>query len=349
MGQRMTKAGFAIACVLAMVTAAPVVAAQPAQPAQQVQPAPLPEPMAVEIEVPAFDGLPAVTMAGELYLPAGAGPFPVVIYSHGRASKPAERSALKYPIPRGHAGYWMRKGFAVVAPVRPGYGATGGPDRERSGTRLEKDGSCGGAVRLAAATEASTTAVRAAIDWARAQTWADRERILLVGQSVGGLATVATAAKTPPGVVGFVNFAGGAAGFPKERPGASCGEAALTELYRRAGRGVRVPNIWLYAENDRFWGAEAPRAWHAAFATGGSPTRFVMTAPVPGEDGHRLMLRGGRLWAEHVDPFVAGLGVVKSAVPTVAPTPSPAPTPANRTLPFPTPRFSSPEPASPGK
>lgn len=298
----------------------------------------LPEPTAVEIEVAAAEGLPAAAMASELYLPAGAGPFPVVIFSHGRASKPEERAGLKYPIPRGHAAYWMRKGFAVVAPIRPGYGATGGADRERSGTRIETDGSCGGAVRLGAATEASTLAVRAAIDWARTQPWADRDRILLVGQSVGGLATVATAAKNPPGVIGFVNFSGGAAGFPKERPGASCGEAALTEVYRRAGRGVHVPNLWLYAENDRFWGAAAPRAWHAAFAGGGSRTQFVMTAPVPGEDGHRLMLRGGRLWSEHVDPFVVGLGFGGRA------TPAPPPAPANRNQPLPTARFSWPKP-----
>jgi dienelactone hydrolase len=161
---------------------------------------------------------------------------------------------------------------------------------------------------VAAASEASSAAVRAAIDWARLQPWAHRDRLLLVGQSVGGLATVVTASQAPPGVVGFVNFSGGTAGFPDKRPGASCAEAALTDLFRRAGSRVRVPNLWLYAENDRYWGSEAPRAWHAAFASGGGATRLVMTPPVPNEDGHRLMLRGGRMWSVHVDAFVAGLG-----------------------------------------
>ena len=285
----------------------------------------IPEPVPVEISVPAIPQvggeLPAVTMAAELFLPAGAGPFPVVIYSHGRASKPEERAGLKTPIPRGHANYWMRKGFAVVAPIRPGYGVAGAVDRERSGTRIEADNSCGGTPRLPAAAEVSATAVSAAVDWTRQQRWAVKDRILLVGTSAGGLASLAAAAKRPPGVVGVVNFSGGAAGYPRERPQASCGEALLTEVFRRAGRDAKVPSLWLYAENDQYWGAQAPRAWHAAFAAGGSPARFVMTPPVPNEDGHRLMLRGGRMWSMHVDPFVVELGF---KAPTVA-APKPAP------------------------
>ena len=277
----------------------------------------------VTIPMPAVGEWPATTMRAEVYRPEGEGPFPVVIYSHGRAGKPEERAALVHPIPRGHAGYWMRRGFAVVAPIRPGYGEVGAADRERSGTRIEKDGQCGGAIRLAAASEASAAAVRATVDWVRRQAWVEKDRLLLVGTSAGGVATVAAAGARPPGVIGFVGFSAGAAGYPEKRPGASCGEAALAEVFRRAGRGVSVPNLWLYAENDRYWGAEAPRVWHAAFAGGGSPTRFVMTAPVPNEDGHKLMLRGGRLWSTHVDPFVAGLGF---AVPAAkAPVSSPAP------------------------
>lgn len=281
------------------------------------------EPEPVTIAVPAVGEWPAATMKAELFRPEGPGPFPVVIYSHGRAGKPEERAALAHGIPRGHAGYWMRRGFAVVAPIRPGYGEAGAVDRERSGTRIEKDGQCGGAIRLAAASEASAAAVRASVDWVRRQDWAEKDRLLLVGTSAGGLATVVAAGSRPPGVIGFVSFSAGAAGYPEKRPGASCGEAALTEVFRRAGRGVTVPNLWLYAENDRYWGAEAPRVWHAAFAGGGSPTRFVMTGPVPNDDGHKLMLRGGRMWSTHVDPFVAGLGF---RVPAArAPVSSPAP------------------------
>ena len=68
----------------------------------------------------------------QVFKPEGPGPFPTLIFSHGRAGKPEERKALEYPVLRGHVAYWMRRGFAVVAPIRPGYGATGGADLEAS-------------------------------------------------------------------------------------------------------------------------------------------------------------------------------------------------------------------------
>lgn len=74
------------------------------------------------------------------------------------------------------------------------------------------------------------------------------------------------------------------------------------------GATTRVPSLWLYAKNDSFWGAEWPRAWHRAFATGASATRFVMTEPVADADGHQLMARGTRLWTVHVDRFLEELG-----------------------------------------
>ena len=281
------------------------------------------EPMAMTIPMPATHDWPATRMKAEVFRPEGKGPFPVVVYSHGRSGKPAERAALAHGIPLGHAGYWTSRGFAVVAPIRPGYGEAGAEDRERSGARIETDGRCGGTIRMTAASRAAAAAVRATVDWAQRQKWAETDRLLLVGTSVGGLATVVAASGRPPGLVGFVSFSGGAAGFPKERPGASCGEEELTEVFRRAGRGVLVPSLWLYAENDTYWGAKAPRAWHEAFADGGSDTRLVVTKPVPNVDGHFLMLRGGRLWSEHVDPFVTGLGfparVAKKPVSSPAP------------------------------
>src|ERR1043165_734355 len=71
-------------------------------------------------------------MVAGVFRPAGEGPFPVLIYSHGRSGTDAERSLTRIPDPRGHVRYWIKKGFAVVAPIRPGYGATHGIDHEDS-------------------------------------------------------------------------------------------------------------------------------------------------------------------------------------------------------------------------
>ncbi len=268
------------------------------------------EPEIVEIQVSgAGAGGGPAAMATQVFKPPGAGPFPVLLFSHGRSGKAEERADLKNPVLRGHAEYWMRKGFAVVAPIRPGYGAGGGSDRESSGSRLDAAGECAGDADARSVFVNSTAAVRSALDWVRGQKWAKRDVVVLAGQSVGGATTVFLAATNPPGVVGYVNFAGGTLGYPDRRPGRSCFPEKLEVLYGEAGTKSRVPGLWLYAENDLYWGADAPRRWHAAYAKGGAKSTFVMTGPVPNEDGHRLLARGGKMWSVHVDAFVGKLGL----------------------------------------
>jgi dienelactone hydrolase len=249
-----------------------------------------------------------VQMLTEVFLPQGDGPFPVVIYSHGRAGEYVDRLKLKAPIPLGHVRYWLRKGFAVVASIRPGYGDTGGIDREDSGVHYDIFGNCNGRPAFSEPAHNAAAAVRATLEWAVTQKWAAAQHILLVGQSMGGLATIAAASDSPAGVVGYINFSGGAGGNPARSPGRSCGADAMSALMAEFGNGTRVPNLWLYAENDLYWGPDSPRAWHAAYAKGGSPTQLVVTAPVPNTDGHQLLLRGGKLWSVHTDRFVEGLG-----------------------------------------
>ena len=147
-------------------------------------------PAIVSIPLPAFQGTEAGGMTTQVFLPEGKAPFPVVIFSHGRAPTAEGRANLKIPVLPGHVGYWQAKGFAVVAPIRPGYGATGGPDREASGVRWDQENRCGGKPDLPGALNRAAFAVRNAVDWARTQSWARNDRILLVGQSVGGMTSV---------------------------------------------------------------------------------------------------------------------------------------------------------------
>ena len=78
-----------------------------------------------------------IRMVTAVYKPPGDGKWPVLVYSHGRSGSDADRRGIKPPDPRGHIRYWLQKGFAVVAPIRPGYGDTGGVDREYSGVRYD--------------------------------------------------------------------------------------------------------------------------------------------------------------------------------------------------------------------
>jgi hypothetical protein len=116
-----------------------------------------------------------------------------------------------------------------------------------------------------------------------------------------GFATVAMAAMRPPSVVGYLNFSGGAAGLPERGPDHSCAPAQMTELMKELGKTTAIPGLWLYAENDHYWGAEAPHQWFETFASGGSAAQFINAGELPGRDGHQLLHYGGKMWSVPVN------------------------------------------------
>jgi dienelactone hydrolase len=284
--------------VLALALAGPACAQQPAP--ERVQPEIVRLPLVV-------DGKTTEVVA-HIYKPPGDGPFPLVIYSHGRAGARIDRMKMDYPVPVGHGNYWLRKGVALVAPVRPGYGETGGRDVEDSGVKWQGSQCYTEPDFNRVAVNARRTVV-ATYEWALKQPWVRKDRLLLEGQSVGGMTTVATAALNLPGVIGTVNFAGGSGGYPEASPGKSCRPTNLAQVYGDFGRQARGPSLWRYAENDLYWGPEMPKAWHASYRAGGTDTELVFTGPVPGHDGHQLLMHGGRMWSVPLDAFVRKVGL----------------------------------------
>jgi len=267
--------------------------------------APLTKPEIFSIPV-AHEGLfgSDVEMVTLVYKPAGPGPFPVVIYSHGRSGSPAVRARLRLPISQVQIDYWLEKNFAVVAPIRVGYGKTHGPDVEAHGSSSGHN-SQPDYTRTAGA---ASTAILATLAWVRTQPWVDGHRMILEGQSVGGLGTVTAAATRPEGVVGYINFGGGAGGDPDRSPGRSNDPEQLTKLYSDFGKQTVMPNLWVYAVNDQYWGPDVPVAWHDGFAAGGSPSEFIHAPAVADGDGHGLSHHARQYWAPYVDAFLHRLG-----------------------------------------
>lgn len=237
------------------------------------------------------------------FRPAGPGPFPLVVISHGRASDAAARAKPERQRFIRVVRYWVTHGFAVAVPTRLGYGATGvEPDTESSGQCDNRD--------YGPMSDGSAHQVRTALTFAAGLPRIDGQRIILMGQSVGGLATTVANGKGIPGVVAAINVAGGSGGNPKERPGKPCGADRLEGVYRAAGKTAKTPMLWLYAENDKYWGPQIPRTWHTAYTSAGAKADFVMVPPV-GDDGHR-MIDDLASWTPHVDRFIAALGLKKN-------------------------------------
>ena len=243
-----------------------------------------------------------------------SGPWPVVIFSHGRAGNLAGRAALKSPV---HSyfemvRYWQGKGYAVVAAIRPGYGENTAHDPEDHGARW-RGNMCTGPVNYGKTAGAAAYAIRTVRDWVVTQGWANKDRMLLVGQSVGGLATVAACAQNWPGVIGCVNFVGGAGGNPEDSPGKSCLADQLGEELASHGKSTTVPSMWLYSANDKFWGEQAPKDWYRAYvavakAAGQKAPSEFFAAPAVGDNGHTLQGSGGKIWMPVLDSWLKANG-----------------------------------------
>ena len=240
-----------------------------------------------------------------VFKPSGDGPFPLVIMSHGRATsdRRAQQGRQRYePLAR----YLVSKGMVVLVPTRVGYGDTYGDfDPEDSG-------GCN-AMRVEPVSIAASDQVLATLQFARTLPYVDASRWVAMGQSVGGLTTVAVAWRNPAGLVGAINFAGGAGGDPQQRPGQPCMPVQIERLWRANASAAQVPMLWLYWDNDKYWGADVPKRWHQAFTEGGGKAE-LHTLPAAGGDGHNGLNTDMNTWVPLVEAYLARIGFDKSGV-----------------------------------
>lgn len=239
-----------------------------------------------------------------LYYESGAPkPYPLLVLNHGRSSKATVRAAVT-PKPYEAAARWLTGfGFLVAVPVRVGYGATGGDD-------VEDSGGCGNKqyppVYLASA--AQTLAV---LEMLRKRGDTAKDRAVVMGQSFGGTTALTIASQMPAGVQGTINFAGGGGGNPEDRPENPCGQARLRELFAGYGKTARIPTLWIYSANDRYWGPKLPVEWFDAFRAAGGVGEYAGFPPVEGADGHLFFSRKSDLWRPRVQEFLKGLGYTR--------------------------------------
>ena len=199
-----------------------------------------------------------------VYRPPGDGPFPLVVFNHGRAVQARRASQGRYR-PESVARYLVAKGFVVLVPNRIGYWETYGSfDPENSGCRSIEPMSV-----------AASEQVLAAVEFAKTLPYVDTSRWVVAGQSVGGLTSVATVGRSPAGLVGGINFSGGTGGNPDNNPGRPCNPGATTQYWGQIAKDAKVPMLWLYWENDKYWGPDNPKTWHKAWVDGGGPVARV--------------------------------------------------------------------------
>jgi len=226
-------------------------------------------------------------------------PRPVVVINHGRAANAMDRSKLgraQYSV----ASKWLASmGFFVAVPTRIGYGVTGGPDIEDTGDCSHKYYPPG---YVAAASQTLQV-----LDRVRARDDVDRSRAIVWGQSFGGATAITLASMNPPNVQLAVNFAGGGGGDPVGRPQNPCAQPMLKKLFADYGKTSRIPTLWIYTENDMYFGPKLPKVWFDAFVAEGGKGEYTRFPP-DGENGHSLFTHAPEKWQPRVLEFLRANG-----------------------------------------
>lgn len=231
---------------------------------------------------------------------AAVTPQPFLVLGHGRPAN-GNFTGYKWTSYRKQGNYFVSKGFAVFIPLRVGYGETGGPDVEEGGSCTTKDYDFSYAV--------GGLQTRKVVDYARTRPYINRDKGVIAGQSFGETLAIEAAAQNIPGVIAAINFAGGGGGDPVGRPERPCRADKLQTLFAGYGRMAKVPTLWLYSENDHYWGNSLPREWFDAFTDAGGRGEFVRLSPVPDADGHLAFSRSMKEWTPQVDRFLKSLGL----------------------------------------
>jgi dienelactone hydrolase len=239
------------------------------------------------------DGSRGIQLEATLYRPQGSQPAHLAIINHG---SDIGRDQLKSFSFYAEARWLLEKGYAVLVLMRRGRGQSEGVYGEdtyaydRSGRIIDTtSGIMEGVEDL-----------QSAIAHGRGFDFVRPGPVLLVGQSRGGFLSVIYAGLRPQEVMAVINIAGGwVASGPFE--------TLAKPFFERAGRGAgaSVPQLWVYAEKDSFYGEALIRANYNAFTAAGGSARFEFYRDVAG-DGHRIRQFPGR-WRPAADQFVEAL------------------------------------------
>ena len=254
----------------------------------------------IPVAVPAAGASPAHTaeLVGHVYRPQAGGPWGLVVLSHGTPSGQEAREALteRYaPQARAIAAL----GYVVVTGLRRGYGASDGPLADRYGR-------CEAPDYIHAAQEAARD-VAAIMVYGQKLPDVDAAKVVLLGKSAGGFASLALAAQQPAGLRGVINFAGGRGAQPQMREKASvCGEPELLKTVASFAATSRVPQLWIYAENDSYFRPPLVRKMAQSYQQAGHPLTLVFVPP-SGNEGHRFFDLPAHIdqWLPQVREFLA--------------------------------------------
>jgi dienelactone hydrolase len=206
--------------------------------------------------------------------------------NHGVSLNARERSFFPLVEFRDAAMWFARRGYMVVAPTGPGYGAAAldTPDRGLFAVFYSKIGACENP-NFRDAGMAAALLDKWIIDYMTEEKLIVPDSAVVIGQSAGGWATIALSSQNLPSVKALIVFAGGRGGRVDGKPNNNCAPDKLVEATAEFGRTARTPMLWIYIENDTFFGPDLSKRMHAAYTGAGGSAEYNLMPPFESE-GH---------------------------------------------------------------
>jgi dienelactone hydrolase len=226
-----------------------------------------------------------------VFQPNGPGPFPLIVINHGKDPGHPNLQPRDRFYHMAHA--FVERGYAVMVPMRQGFANSTGSYQDH-GCDMTANG------------YAQAEDIQDTLDYARGQKTIDADRIVVAGQSYGGLATMALGTQDLRGVRGLINFAGG---LRDDSNG--CGwRSSLVSAFAEYGSQNKVPSLWMYGRNDSLFGPELVARMHDAFEQAGGSAKLVEYAPFKRDSHGMLASRDGeKVWLADTMQFLQKVGM----------------------------------------
>lgn len=253
------------------------------------------------IPTPFIENGKPVTLEVVVYKPTGNGPFPALMFNHGstgNGDNPAFFTSTYTSV--SLAKFFTDKGWLVAFPQRRGRGKSDGLydegfEKDRSAYSCDPQLSLPGLERALSDMDAAASYIAARPD-------VDSERMLVGGQSRGGIAASVYAGTRPARFAGVVNFVGGWVSVDCRNA-----EAVNTVSFKRAGA-FASPMLWLYGKNDPYYPISHSQKNFDAFTKADGKGIFKIYMPPRGQSGHGIVSMPD-LWREDVNAYLTQLGL----------------------------------------
>ncbi|WP_246860543.1 dienelactone hydrolase family protein [Noviherbaspirillum sp. UKPF54] len=243
------------------------------------------------VMIPVQSGGAQVQLETTVFKPPGTGPFPLVIMNHGKAlGNPHSQGRDRFVV---LSREFVRRGYAVVIPMRKGFSKSTG-DYVDQGCNMTAHG------------QSQADDLQGTLEYLDKQEWVDRDRIIVAGQSYGGLATLAFGTRHFPGVRGLINFAGGL----KMHGGDCHWQDSLVQAVSSYGGKTALPSIWFYGANDQHFGPDLASRMHDAYVQAGGHAKLVAYGAFK-KDAHGMSgsRDGVKIWWPETEKFLKELGM----------------------------------------